>query len=113
MGSAPSFDPNILTRPISDRAYQQQLGAARDYPQINRAIGSAYPVGSTFKIVTATAALLTGLITPDTTYDDTGTYSEGALVRRNAGGASYGAVSLRHGDPASPSTRSSTGSARS
>jgi penicillin-binding protein 2 len=95
MGSAPSFDPNLLTRPISDRVYRQQLGAARNYPQINRAISAAYPVGSTFKIVTATAALVAALITPDTVYDDTGTFSEGLLVRRNAGGASYGSVSLR------------------
>jgi penicillin-binding protein 2 len=95
MGSAPSFDPNLLTRPISDRAYQALLGAARNYPQINRAISAAYPVGSTFKIVTATAALVSGIITPDTVYDDTGTFSEGALVRRNAGGAVYGPVSLR------------------
>jgi len=94
MGSAPSFDPNILTRPISQRAYDAALGAAQNYPQINRAIASAYPVGSTFKVVTATAALVTGLITPDTVYDDTGTFQEGTLVRRNAGGASYGAVAL-------------------
>ncbi|HET6448296.1 MAG TPA: penicillin-binding transpeptidase domain-containing protein, partial [Conexibacter sp.] len=61
---------------------------------INRAISAAYPVGSTFKIVTATAALTAGIITPATVYVDTGTFREGALVRRNAGGASYGAVSL-------------------
>lgn len=94
MGSAPSFDPNLLTRPIGDREYNQKLGAPADYPQINRAIGAAYPVGSTFKIVTATAALVAGLITPDTVYVDTGTFAEGTLVRRNAGGASYGPVSL-------------------
>ncbi|HEX5147283.1 MAG TPA: penicillin-binding transpeptidase domain-containing protein, partial [Conexibacter sp.] len=94
MGSAPSFDPNVLTRPISERAYKDLLGAARNYPQINRAIAAQYPVGSTFKIVTATAALVTGLITPGTLYDDTGTFREGALVRRNAGGAAYGPVSL-------------------
>jgi penicillin-binding protein 2 len=95
MGSAPSFDPNLLTRPITQRAYDAQLGEARNYPQINRAIGAAYPVGSTFKIVTATAALTSGLITPDTVYDDTGSFREGAIVRRNAGGAAYGPVSLR------------------
>lgn len=94
MGSAPSFDPNILARPISQRAYDQQLGAGKDYPQINRAIAGAYPTGSTFKVVTATAALVTRLITPDSVYDDTGTFREGLLVRRNAGGAVYGPVSL-------------------
>jgi penicillin-binding protein 2 len=94
MGSAPSFDPNLLTRPITQRAYEEQLGATRNYPQINRAIAADYPVGSTFKVVTATAALASGLITPGTVYVDTGTFREGALVRRNAGGAVYGPVSL-------------------
>lgn len=95
MGSAPSFDPNLLTRPISRRKYEEELGEARNYPQINRAIGAAYPIGSTFKVVTAVAALASGLITPQTTYIDDGSYEQGALVRRNAGGAIYGAVDLR------------------
>jgi penicillin-binding protein 2 len=95
MGSAPSFDPNLLTRPISERAYEEQLGEARNYPQINRAISSGYPIGSTFKVVTAAAALAAGIITPATTYVDDGSYEQGTLVRRNAGGAVYGAVALR------------------
>jgi penicillin-binding protein 2 len=95
MGSAPSFDPNVLTRPISERTYQELLGAGRNYPQINRAIAADYPVGSTFKIVTSAAALVAGLITPDTVYNDTGTFMEGTLRRQNAGGAAYGPVSLR------------------
>ncbi len=94
MGSAPSFDPNLLTRPISLREYDALLGEARDYPQINRAISSAYPTGSTFKAVTAAAALAAGIITPNTVYDDTGSFREGAIVRRNAGGVVYGPVSL-------------------
>jgi penicillin-binding protein 2 len=95
MGSAPSFDPNLLTRPISQRDYDEKLGRASNYPQINRAIAAAYPVGSTFKIVTAAAALAAGVITPGSVYVDTGSFALGAQVRRNAGGASYGAVSLR------------------
>jgi penicillin-binding protein 2 len=95
MGSAPSFDPNLLTRPISERVYEEQLGEARNYPQINRAIAGAYPVGSTFKVVTAAAALATGIITASTPYTDDGSYEQGALVRRNAGGAVYGTVALR------------------
>ncbi len=95
MGSAPSFDPNLLTRPISEREYEEQLGASRNYPQINRAISAGYPVGSTFKVVTAVAALAAGVITPGTTYADDGSYEQGALVRRNAGGAVYGVVDLR------------------
>jgi penicillin-binding protein 2 len=95
MGSAPSFDPNLLTRRISDRVYEEQLGEARNFPQINRAIAAEYPVGSTFKVVTAAAALASGTITPGSVYVDTGSFALGAQVRRNAGGAVFGAVSLR------------------
>ncbi|HYV15966.1 MAG TPA: penicillin-binding protein 2 [Conexibacter sp.] len=95
MGSEPSFDPTILTRPLSDAEYKAKLQDAADFPQVNRAIGSAYPVGSTFKIVTAAAALATGIITPSTPYTDNGEFKEGAIVRHNAGGASYGTVTLR------------------
>jgi penicillin-binding protein 2 len=96
MGSAPSFDPNILTKPITQSEYDRRLGKAAGNPQIDRATSAAYPVGSTFKVITAAAALasLAGF-TPSTVYDDTGTFKQGALVRRNAGNASYGAVSLR------------------
>jgi penicillin-binding protein 2 len=95
MGSAPSFNPNILTRPITKARYDALLGAPADYPQIDRALASAYPVGSTFKVITAAAALATRLLTPSTVYVDTGTFKQGTLVRHNAGNASYGAVMLR------------------
>lgn len=94
MGSAPSFDPNILTRPITKREYDRELGEAADYPQINRAIAGEYPVGSTFKVITAAAALATGVITSGTPYLDTGTYTQGAIERQNAGGEVYGTVTL-------------------
>jgi penicillin-binding protein 2 len=95
MGSAPTYDANLFARPLSQRRYDEVFGPGTNNPLVNRAISSAYPVGSTFKIVTATAALVAGIITPDSVYVDTGTFREGALVRRNAGGASYGAVALR------------------
>lgn len=44
---------------------------------INRAINSANPPGSTFKMVVATAALATGTITPKTLINDTGVYPYG------------------------------------
>jgi penicillin-binding protein 2 len=95
MGSAPSYDANLFARPLSQRAYDAHFGTGTNNPLIDRAISADYPVGSTFKIVTAAAALTAGIITPDTVYVDTGTFTEGALIRRNAGSASYGAVSLR------------------
>jgi penicillin-binding protein 2 len=95
MGSAPSYDANLFARPLSQRAYDAVFGPGTNDPLINRAIAADYPVGSTFKIVTAAAALTAGVITPDTVYNDTGTFTEGLLRRHNAGSAAYGPVSLR------------------
>lgn len=96
MGSEPSFDPNQLTGRISQRRYDQLVGEERNYPQINRAISAAYPVGSTFKVVTAAAALATGIITSATPYTDTGTFMQGTLRRQNAGEAVFGTVTLNN-----------------
>jgi penicillin-binding protein 2 len=95
MGSAPSFDPNVLTRPISEKRYEELLGRDRNYPTINRAVAAQYPIGSTFKIVTAAAALAEGIITPETVYVDTGRFIIGAQRWQNAGGAVFGPTALR------------------
>ena len=76
LGSYPDFDPNdfILSREGDAQAKVQvkyYLGideyqdiAAVDMPIYNRAIQQIYPPGSTFKMVTALAALDCGVITP-------------------------------------------------
>ena len=97
MGSAPSFDPNVLAHPITTRRYDQLFGQGTNFPQLNRAIASSYPTGSTFKAITATAALQSGAWSLGQIYDDTGSYSDGpGLVRHNAGGAAYGSVDITH-----------------
>jgi len=95
MGSAPSYDANLFARPLSQREYDAHFGEGTNHPLVNRAISGAYPVGSTFKVVTAAAALAEGVVSPGTTYVDTGSFTLGAQVRRNAGGAVFGAVQLR------------------
>ena len=95
MGSLPTFDPNIFTKPISEQAYQQLNNAASGYPLFNRAIQSIGPTGSTFKGITSVAALQSGAWSVGDTYDDGGSFCEGGgLCRRNAGGAAYGVLDI-------------------
>ena len=97
MGSLPAFNPNVLSRPFISQAQYDQQGAGDAF--INRAISSVYPTGSTFKPITALAALSSGLITPASLLGGTG--SGGCLTVSgqafcNSGGADYGANDLAH-----------------
>ncbi|MGI8864750.1 MAG: penicillin-binding protein 2 [Solirubrobacteraceae bacterium] len=95
MGSAPTFNPNIFTKPLSQSQYQQLNNASSGFPLFNRAIQSSYPTGSTFKGITATAALQSGAWTLGQSYDDTGVYQNGpGDIRHNAGHAAYGSLDL-------------------
>jgi penicillin-binding protein 2 len=95
MGSLPTFDPNVFTKPLSYSQYNTLFGASSDYPLLNRAIQSAGPTGSTFKPITATAALQSGVWSLGQTYDDTGQFCEaGGLCRHNAGGGANGVLDI-------------------
>jgi penicillin-binding protein 2 len=95
MGSNPSFDPNVFAKPIPTARYNALFGKSANYPQLDRAIQSAYPTGSTFKPITATAGLEAGTFTPDTVQDDPGQVKIGNIIFHNAGNAANGPVSLR------------------
>ena len=97
MASYPSYDPRVLSRPITNRRYDQIFGEQAGSPRYNRAIGGLYPTGSTFKPVTAMAALSKGVITPDTPINDSGCIAIGAAGQKfcNAGGKANGTLSLR------------------
>jgi peptidoglycan glycosyltransferase len=62
MASTPSYDPNALRTPAS-AAKLNETGS----PRLNRAVQYGYAPGSTFKVVTATAAIDTGRFTPSST----------------------------------------------
>jgi penicillin-binding protein 2 len=94
MGSNPSFDPNIFTKPVSSSVYAQLNNPSSGYPLIDRAVQSAGPTGSTFKPITATAALQSGAWSVGDTYDDTGQFCLDGQCRRNAGGAANGVLDL-------------------
>jgi penicillin-binding protein 2 len=59
--SKPSFDPNLFARGIKYKQWEE-LNENKKLPLLNRALQSQYPPGSTFKIVTAIAALEEGSV---------------------------------------------------
>jgi len=66
--SSPSFDPNKFAKGVSSEDWQALI-EDKKLPMLNRAIQSQYPPGSTFKIMTAIAALEEGAIDTDTKFD--------------------------------------------
>src|SRR3954447_22619639 len=95
MGSQPSFDPNIFSKIIKPADYKRLSDPNNGAPLSNRAIQGLYPTGSTYKLITATAALQGGLITPDTVQYDPGSLTVGGVTFKNAGGGGNGALALR------------------
>jgi penicillin-binding protein 2 len=66
--SLPGYDTNLFTHGISQAGYDRLL-TDPNRPLLNRAIAGQYAPGSTFKMVTATAALQLGKITAQTVLD--------------------------------------------
>ena len=94
MGSTPTFDPAIFTRPITQRQYHSLTSEKTDAPLANRAIQGLYPTGSVFKMITGTAALEHKLISPNTIFNDTGVLKIDVQTLRNAGKAVYGPINM-------------------
>ncbi len=66
VASAPTFDPNLFVRGISVKDWTD-LNENKYRPLAAKAVQGAYPPGSTFKMVTALAALEDGVIDPEET----------------------------------------------
>ena len=74
LASHPSFDPNLFATGIGSEAWTKLLRTPLQ-PLLDRAIQGAYPTGSVFKIVTATAALELGLVQADSRFYCPGYYT--------------------------------------
>jgi penicillin-binding protein A len=91
MASTPGYDPNTVQDPSVLRALNLDEG---DKPLINRALQTNYQPGSTFKVVTAAAALDTGKVTPDSIVDGSSPQTISGVPLANSGNVSYGPITL-------------------
>jgi penicillin-binding protein 2 len=73
LASDPGFDPNDFTNGIKESTYQAYLNDPL-HPLYDRAIGAATPTGSTFKMVTGSAAISSGVIGTDQVLYDSGAW---------------------------------------
>lgn len=83
MASSPTFDLQTAVTDFNSIPTQ-------DGPFFNRATQGRYPPGSTFKVVTTTAALESGQYTPESRFDDTGSFDTPGGPIRNFDGERFG-----------------------
>jgi len=75
--SSPTYDLNELSPYIPEAVYNKIM---EEGGWLNRAVQGLYPPGSTFKIVTAIAGVRSGVITPETQVNCTGSFTLGNRV---------------------------------
>ncbi|MEK6274404.1 MAG: penicillin-binding protein 2 [Actinomycetota bacterium] len=89
--SSPTYDPNLVEQNYN-LASQTKFGCP---PLQNRAAAGLYTPGSTFKVVTASAALESGKFTPSSTFNDPGYCIEyGVHVNNYDTSSPFGNVTL-------------------
>ena len=81
MVSSPSYDPNPFVKGISYKAYETLL-QDKNLPLINRVTQGLYPPASTVKPYMAMSALLTKVITPQTSFFGAPTWTLPGTDRR-------------------------------
>lgn len=91
MASRPAFNPNWFTRGITAKEWSQ-INDNPYHPMENRAIAGEYPPGSTFKLITGSAALELKKVTPDEMIFDSGRHW--LVDMRNAGGEALGWINF-------------------
>jgi penicillin-binding protein 2 len=92
--SSPTFDPNDWAGRLT-REKKKEYDDNPYYPMIDKAT-TAFPPASTFKIVTALAALNEGTVVPETTFNCPGYYNYSGRQFRCYNRYGHGDVDLRH-----------------
>jgi penicillin-binding protein A len=88
MVSIPEYDPNQIPR--NSRAIFNDP----NQPDLNRSVQERYAPGSTFKVVTAAAALDSGRVRPESIIDGSSPKTISGVPLENSGGQSFGAISF-------------------
>ena len=99
LASAPSYDPQEFAAGITQERYNQLQDVNGASALIDRSITGQYAPGSTFKLVTAAAALSNGLIDGNSSIYDDGVYKVGNPAQEftNAGSIKHGNVNVVRG----------------
>ena len=90
MASVPGYDPNDIPKP----GEFAKLNRDPDAPLLNRATQAGYPPGSTFKVVTAIAAMDSGRYSPDSTVSGRNLKPISGVPLRNFGNEDFGQITL-------------------
>jgi peptidoglycan glycosyltransferase len=88
MVSIPEYDPNLIPSRFG------QINRDSNQPLLNRTTQELYPPGSTFKVVTAAAALDSGKVQPESVIDGSSPKEISGVPLENSGGQSFGAISF-------------------
>jgi penicillin-binding protein A len=91
MVSTPSYNPNNLDE--GDK-FEELATDDANSPLVNRATQAGYPPGSTFKTVTATAALDSGKFTPESTVSGENGKKVSGVPLNNFGNEDFGNITL-------------------
>ena len=88
LASYPTFNPGVYVGRVDQKALDAagltaKTAAEQNYPSLNRAVAGGYPPGSTFKPVTALAAMQEHLLSPYTSLPCTGDYKSHGQVFHN------------------------------
>lgn len=92
MASAPSYDPNLFTRQVTTEDWKHLQRS--DNPLLNRAL-QGYPPGSTFKIVTSTAGMGSGKMSPGSTLATSGSITLGGTTFHEYSGSGFGVIGFK------------------
>ena len=83
LASSPAYDPRVFVGRVDPKSLKRLADPHENHPTMNRALAGLYPPGSTFKPVTALAALEEGMLSPSEYIQCTGEREVDNQIFRN------------------------------